>query len=123
MRAMTEQKQPGELSAEDIATLAAKLDALQAELRAQDRASEDARATVPLDQQSVGRLSRMDALQQQAMAEAEARRRTSDLARIDAALKRIETGDFGWCGACGEPIGQRRLDADPMATRCIKCAE
>lgn len=65
----------------------------------------------------------MDALQQQAMAEAEARRRKSDLARIDAAFRRIATGDYGWCDECGEPIGRRRLDVDPMATRCIRCAD
>ena len=65
----------------------------------------------------------MDALQQQAMAEAEQRRRRSDLARIDAAFRRIEEGEYGWCGECGEPIGLRRLQVDPMATKCVSCAE
>ena len=64
----------------------------------------------------------MDAMQQQAMADAEARRRQSDIARIDAALKRIEEGEFGWCLTCGEQIAEQRLDIDPMATQCIACA-
>jgi DnaK suppressor protein len=97
--------------------------ALRQELRAQDAIAAESRGPVELDQQSVGRLSRMDALQQQAMADAEARRRQNDLARIGAALRRIEQGEYGWCSECGEPIGKRRLEADPMATRCIRCAD
>lgn len=80
------------------------------------------RATVELDQQSVGRLSRMDAIQQQAMAQAADRRRQGELARIDAALARIAEGEFGWCVECGEPIARARLDVDPTAPACIGCA-
>ncbi|SIO17014.1 transcriptional regulator, TraR/DksA family [Parasphingorhabdus marina DSM 22363] len=69
----------------------------QKELKALDAEAESWRSTVELDQQSVGRLSRMDALQQQEMAQAEARRRTSDLARIDQALLRMEEDEYGWC--------------------------
>ena len=111
-----------ELNQGELAGLAERMRALRDELRAQDDQAAELRAPVDLDQQSVGRLSRMDAIQQLAMAEAEARRRRHDLARIDAALKRIEAGEYGWCDACGEPIGKRRLEVDPMATRCIRCA-
>lgn len=114
---------PGPLTDRDTEALAAKLTMLRDTLRAQDADSEASRAAVALDQQSVGRLSRMDAIQQQAMAEAESRRRRSDLARIDAAFKRIEAGDYGWCDRCGEPIGRKRLEVDPMASRCVSCAE
>lgn len=114
---------PEPLSDQDVTALSAGLSKLRERLRAQEATSEESRAAVPLDQQSVGRLSRMDAIQQQAMAEAESRRRRSDLARIDAAFARIGAGDYGWCSECGEPIGKRRLEVDPMATRCIKCAE
>lgn len=98
--------------------LAAEAGALEAE----DRDTEAARAPVELDQQAVGRLSRMDALQVQAMAMAEARRRTARRARIRAALARLETEEFGFCQVCGEPIAARRLDLDPTVATCIGCA-
>ena len=84
--------------------------------------TEDARDTVTLDQQSVGRLSRMDALQQQAMAQATERQRALELHKIDIALKRIAGGDYGFCDSCGEDIAPKRLEIDPAATLCIKCA-
>ncbi|MGJ8536021.1 MAG: TraR/DksA family transcriptional regulator [Parasphingopyxis sp.] len=100
----------------------ARLIALRAQLSGEDAGAAEWRKPVALDQQSVGRLSRMDAMQQQHMAEAEARRRKSDIARIDAALERIEDGEFGWCLSCGEAIAEKRLEIDPMATQCIACA-
>jgi DnaK suppressor protein len=112
-----------ELNDRAIAGFRRKLLDQREELRAQEVGSAESRAPVELDQQSVGRLSRMDAIQQQAMAEAEARRRRVELTRIDAALDRIDKGEFGWCGGCGEQIGTRRLEVDPMATRCIACAD
>ena len=80
------------------------------------------RSPVELDQTSVGRLSRMDALQQQAMAAAQSRRRAARLGALQAALRRIEAGEFGWCEECGEPIAEARLEIDPVATRCVGCA-
>ena len=77
--------------------------------------------TEELDQQRMGRLSRMDALQGQQMAQASARRRQEMLTRIEGALRRIETGDFGYCFVCGEDIGEERLRVDPTVTRCIDC--
>ena len=93
-----------------------------AELRAADQDTTEDRAPVELDQTSVGRLSRMDALQQQAMANAQSRRRTARLAAIGQALKRIEEDEYGWCEACGEAIPHGRLDLDPCAARCVECA-
>jgi DnaK suppressor protein len=73
---------------------------LEREIRAQDQDSADQRSVVELDQQSVGRLSRMDALQVQAMALETSRRRTVELRRIAAALQRIDEGEFGyWVGS------------------------
>lgn len=80
------------------------------------------RVPVQLDQQSVGRLSRMDALQVQAMAMAEQVRRDTRLRQVNAALKRLDDGMFGDCVRCGEIIEDKRLDADPAATLCIVCA-
>lgn len=90
-------------------------------LRLQD-VSGDSRAVVELDQQSVGRLSRMDAMQQQAMALATEQQRQQQLARIDSALARIETGTYGACVRCGEEISEKRLLADLTVTLCIDCA-
>lgn len=87
---------------------------------------EDARsesgAVVELDQTRTGRLSRMDAMQLQAMAKAGEARARVELKRIDAALKRMENGDFGECLDCGEPIAAGRLQADPASTLCVTCA-
>ncbi|MCO5135234.1 MAG: TraR/DksA C4-type zinc finger protein [Phyllobacteriaceae bacterium] len=98
--------------------LAAKRD----ELEELSRISQGARATVELDQQSVGRLSRMDAMQQQAMAEAQERNRKRDLIRIEQAERRIREGEYGYCSECGEEIADGRLAIDPMAEKCVNCA-
>ena len=92
------------------------------ELRGAEAGTAGDRAPVELDQTSVGRLSRMDALQQQAMAAAQSRRRAGRLKAIAAALKRIEDDEFGWCEECGEQIPDGRLNLDPCAQRCVACA-
>ena len=93
-----------------------------AALEAASGATGAARRPVELDQQSVGRLSRMDALQNQAMAQGEERRRTARRTALRAALRRLEDGEFGWCDGCGETIAEKRLALDPTVTRCIDCA-
>lgn len=98
------------------------LAAHRAELQTLREQSAESRKTVTLDQQSVGRLSRMDAMQAQAMANAAEQRRIGEIARIDAALKRVDTGTFGACLACGEDIADARLAIDPAATLCAECA-
>ena len=110
------------LSDEQLGILKKLLIDRQSELKTRDGDGASWRATVELYQQSVGRLSRMDAMQQQEMAQAEARRRSSDLARIDFAIQRLQEGEYGWCAECGEPIGFRRLEIDPAAALCIGCA-
>jgi DnaK suppressor protein len=80
------------------------------------------RQPVELDQQSVGRLSRMDALQNQAMAQAESTRRHIDKTRILAALDRIEKGTFGICPDCEEDVNMKRLNFDPAIALCLDCA-
>ncbi|MBC2776462.1 TraR/DksA family transcriptional regulator [Parasphingopyxis marina] len=106
----------------DERTWRKRLEELRRALASEDEGAAEWRKPVELDQQSVGRLSRMDAMQQQAMADAEARRRKSDIARIDAALKRLDDGEYGWCLGCGEAIAEKRLEIDPMATQCVGCA-
>ncbi|MEO0912453.1 MAG: TraR/DksA C4-type zinc finger protein [Pseudomonadota bacterium] len=91
-------------------------------LDTEDETGAEARSTVVLDQQSVGRLSRMDALQQQAMAAATHTRRKAERAGLMAALARLDTGAFGICKECGEDIAAKRLSFNPALTRCITCA-
>ncbi len=100
--------------------------ALKARLTAldeQDALSAEGRAPVTLQQDSVGRLSRIDAMQQQAMAQAEQRRRRrSERTRITSALERLGDGEWGWCVTCGEQIAEGRLRNDPSAATCVGCA-
>lgn len=84
--------------------------------------SADSRRAVELDQTKVGRLSRMDAMQQQEMAKASQQHRAAEMRRIEAALERIRDGDYGFCIDCGEPIAERRLEIDPAVAFCIDCA-
>jgi DnaK suppressor protein len=94
----------------------------KAELVQNDTASADDRSPVKLDQQAVGRLSRMDAMQQQAMANAASNRRAARITRINAALQRMDEDEFGYCLDCGEDIGTARLSLDPTLPHCVSCA-
>jgi DnaK suppressor protein len=91
-----------------------------AQLTQDSRESAD---TVVLDQSKVGRLSRIDALQGQKMAQEVAQRRRLQLQQIDGALQRLASGDYGVCFTCGEDIEPARLDFNPASTRCMACME
>lgn len=105
----------------DIDADRAALKAALAELDALDKATDESRAPVTLDQQSVGRLSRMDAMQVQAMAQATKQRRMQERQRIEAALERLDSGDYGFCVRCGTAIAPERLKVDPAAPFCRSC--
>ena len=107
----------------DLAAVAARLRARRDELLQLTAEHEDESDPVELDQSRVGRLSRMDALQSQALAAEVERRREVELERIGMALERIEQGEYGYCVACGEPIAEKRLELDPATPVCISCAE
>lgn len=98
------------------------LNEMRQQLIAQDDIAQDSQKTVVLDQQSVGRLSRMDALQQQAMANATQARRGQRALRIDAAFERMKEGEYGYCTNCGEVIPIKRLELDPTVATCVTCA-
>lgn len=106
----------------DIESMKARLIERRDELAHLAEGAAEAREPVELDQTRVGRLSRMDALQSQAMSLETDRRRQVALRRIEAALSRIEEGEFGYCIQCGEPIARRRLELDPTSPNCIACA-
>lgn len=100
-----------------------RLLALQQELMGHEQVNEEAAGVVELDQTRVGRLSRMDAMQGQAMSQDIQRRRKIDLQRIERALERLENYEYGDCLRCEEPIAEARLEFDPAATHCIECAQ
>lgn len=106
----------------DTAAIRAALERQRAGLLDESKEASQARAPVELDQTSVGRLSRMDALQGQAMALATERRRLQVLQRVDQALARLSAGTYGVCVRCGEEIEPKRLALDPAIPTCLACA-
>jgi len=107
----------------DLDRYRTRIAARLAEIDEEDARGREGQETVALDQQAIGRLSRQDALQSQAMARATHARRDIERRRLRAALGRIDEGEFGYCEDCGEAIAPARLDLDPGVTRCISCAE
>lgn len=110
------------MNASDLQMFRGLIEARLAELDAEDGLGQSGQDTVELDQQAVGRLSRMDALQNQAMAKATGARRQAERARLKAALIRMDEGEFGYCDGCGEEIPVGRLKLDPAAMNCVDCA-
>ncbi len=106
----------------DAAAAKARLLARRQELVHLREASAEARRPVELDQARVGRLSRMDAMQSQAMSVETDRRRQIEVRRIDAALTRLDDGEYGFCAGCGAAIALKRLEFDPTTPLCIDCA-
>lgn len=110
------------LSDAEIEELTTLLEARRVEVEAAlSGASEDAKP-VSLDE-PIGRLTRMDAIQQQHMASA--RKQALELQRkqIASALSRLKSGDYGDCIRCEEPIGYARLRARPETPLCLSCQE
>ena len=101
----------------DTAVIRARL---EAQLQSASKSAAEARAPVELDQTSVGRLSRMDALQGQAMATE--RRRLDNTQRINQALARLKAGTYGACVLCDDEIEPKRLALDPALPSCLACA-
>lgn len=81
--------------------------------------SKESQQTVELDQSTVGRLSRMDAMQAQQMAQETARRRQLQIQKIGSALRRMDAGEYGLCLECGDEIKVARLEFDPTSTWCM----
>lgn len=99
------------------------LEQMESELDAVAETGQAAAAAVELDQSKVGRLSRMDALQSQAIAQATERQRQAQRLLIKRAKQKLIDGTYGDCEKCGEPIKPKRLEVSPVATSCIDCAD
>ena len=90
-------------------------------LESQLSESRDALKPVALDQTLQGRVSRMDAIQQQGVAFSAHKYTSTTLQKVASALKRFETLEFGYCRKCEEPIGYGRLKAQPESALCLSC--
>lgn len=111
-----------DLTSAQHSELQQKLLALQDELTNLLDVSADSAQTVSLDQ-PIGRLSRMDAIQVQHMAQANRRGHEIRLRQVQAALAAMDDGEYGDCKKCEEPIGYARLNVRPEAPFCIACQE
>jgi len=112
-------------SAEQLEEIYQALVDLRAELLILIADEMGATDTVELDQSTQGRLSRMDAIQQQKMAEAQQRRAAQRLKRVEVVMAGWSDPelDFGCCRLCGEFIAYARLKAKPDAIFCVPCAQ
>lgn len=106
----------------DVEALKKQLIERRDELNRLLTAHHDDTKPVILDQTTVGRLSRMDELQTQAMSIETERRRKGELHRIDAALSRVDEDEFGYCVTCGDEIEKKRIELDPAIPTCVGCA-
>ncbi len=110
-----------ELTDEQIEELHSLLLEQLSELEKSLTATTEGAKAVDLDE-PIGRLSRMEAMQQQQMAKANRDRARSQLQLTRAAIQAIENDeDYGYCRQCEEPIGYRRLKARPESPVCLGC--
>ncbi len=105
----------------DIKHFRLRLINLRDELMESEKSNSSDTDTVELDQSRIGRLSRMDEMQNQQMALESQRRRKIQIRKIDAAWQRIENGEFGTCSYCEETIEIERLEFDPTSVLCSEC--
>lgn len=108
------------LTEDQCASLRRALEALDRELRSVHETSADGAATVDLEQ-PIGRVSRIDAIQQQRMVQANRASVQLRHQQVRAALRRFDEDEYGVCVTCGEDVGYRRLEAQPEAPFCISC--
>jgi len=111
------------MNAEQLKLAETRLLAARQKLLGEKKEAEEGTAPVELDQARMGRLSRMDEMQQQAMAVELDRRRDIQLKRIEGAFARLEKGTYGDCVGCGDPLDMKRLDFDPTVFFCVECAQ
>ena len=109
------------LSEEQLSALHSALLEMRDNLTEQLAISKSATDVVNLDQSMVGRVSRMDAMQQQGMAVSTRDKATRRLRRIELALTAIANDEYGLCNQCEEAISFPRLQAQPEARLCITC--
>lgn len=110
-----------ELTPDELSSLKAALLELKSDIETTMRRSTDAAKPVTLDQQAIGRVSRIDAIQQQKMVEANRHRQKLRLAQVKQALDAMARDEYGECRRCDEFIGIARLRARPESPICLDC--
>ena len=96
---------------------------LESELKEQLQINKQATETVLLDQTAVGRVSRIDAMQQQSIAVSTRGKALLKLKKVQASLEAIESDNYGFCRQCDEAISFGRLNAQPQASLCLVCQD
>ena len=109
------------MSPDQFARFKAQLEALARDLEADLAGTNAADESITPDK-AIGRLTRMEAIQAQAMGQAGRRRLEQRLQRVRRALERIEAGSYGTCTRCGDEIPTGRLEFMPESGRCVACA-
>ena len=109
------------LSKEQLAELTAELERVLSKLERSMRSTEEALRPVQLDQSAVGRLSRIDSLQNQGLTRNLREREQARLAQLGAAFQRMEAGTYGLCEECGGAILFERLQVFPETPTCGTC--
>lgn len=109
------------LTNDERVEIRALLEELAAELEERMKSAGDQADPVQLDE-PIGRLSRMDAIQSQQMAQAGLSRELQQLMRVKHALQQIDDESFGSCESCKRPIGIDRLRFQPEVLLCVRCA-
>ena len=110
------------LTDDQLSELKAELERQLERLRRSMELTDEAARPVELDQQAVGRLSRMDSLLSQGMARNLQERERARLAALVGALRRLEEGSYGVCTGCDDPIPFERLFVMPETSTCSACA-
>lgn len=110
-----------DLNSAQLKQLIDLLEKQKVELQQQLENTEADSQPVTLDQQSVGRVSRIDAIQQQQMALASREHNKNLLIAVNKSLNRANNEEYGYCLECGEAIGFKRLQVQPYAEFCLDC--
>ncbi|MFN4080214.1 MAG: TraR/DksA family transcriptional regulator [Saprospiraceae bacterium] len=71
---------------------------------------------------AIGRISRMDAINNKSVVEAALREARQKLSKLQMALSRIDSSEFGLCSRCKQPIPYKRLWVMPDSDRCVRCS-
>ena len=110
-----------ELTPQELEEFQATLLELESELVESLQSTQDSAKAVELDQEAFGRVSRIDAIQQQQMSKAYRERLRTRLQQVRGALSAIERGEYGYCTVCEEPITRDRLAIRPESPVCVEC--
>ena len=109
-----------DLTPEQIQELGRALEELRGKIEQMLEITRDGTRAVDLDE-PIGRLTRMDAIQQQGLSAAARSSHDLRLRQVLQSLNSIKRGDYGDCRRCQEPIGYPRLKARPESPYCLEC--